>query len=190
MSECLLNGLRRIECHQVRDLMRAPRLAGVYALVDPEEPSEVRYVGSSQHMAKRLSDHVYSLTGKQDEERKAWVRALRRAGRMPVMVVLEEVDALKASFEMHYAERNWIERFRLVGQADLNRTLLSDERDFLLAQIKTLQNENAELRRLMLQRATQHEKSALRCCCEDPESATQRNGVLRTRCSVAEDRGH
>lgn len=188
MHHDLLNGLRRITTKQVPALMRAARMAGVYALVDPREPERVRYVGSSQHMAKRLVDHANSLTGKADAERKHWVRNMRESGCSPVMVLLEEVSAGKASFEMHLVERNWIERFRSLGQADLNRTLLSEERDFLLAHIKTLQAENAELRTLVLQRATQREKCTLRCCCEDPESATQRNGGLWTRCSVAEDR--
>lgn len=189
MYSDLLNGLRRIHTHELKGLMRLPALSGVYALVDSGEPDTVRYVGSSRHMAKRLADHTYSVSGKQDAERKAWVRAIRNEGRMPVMVVLEELDAQKASFEMHYAERNWIERFRLIGQADLNRTLLSEERDFLLTQVQKLSAENAELRRLLVQRATQHEKCRCVACCEDPESATQRNGGLWTRCSVAEDRG-
>lgn len=154
MSHDLLNGLRRIEHGQLKDLMRLPRLSGVYALVDPRDRDNVRYIGSSRHMAKRLVDHISGLNGKQDAVRRAWVRDLRSAGHAPVMVVLEELDAQKASFEMHYAERNWIERFRLLGGADLNRTLLSEERDFLLAQVKALQAENAELRRLMVQRAT------------------------------------
>lgn len=189
MSHDLLNGFRRIECGQLKDLMRAARVSGVYALVDPREPAVVRYVGSSRHMVKRLADHAYSVSGKQDAERKTWVRELRKEGRTPVMVVLEELDAQKASFEMHYAERNWIERFRLIGQADLNRTLLCEEREFLLAQVKTLQAENAELRRLILQRATLSATLHPTLRCEDPESATQRNGGFRTRCGVAQDRG-
>lgn len=171
----LLSGLRRIECNQLRGLMRSAAISGVYGLVDPAEPDVVRYVGSSRHLAKRLSDHAYSLTGKQDVERRAWVRSLRDAGRTPVLVVLEEVEAEKASFEMHYAERNWIERFRLIGQADLNRTLLSKERDFLLAQVKKLSAENAELRRLLLQRATQHENS--RCVALAKSLNLQRNAT-------------
>lgn len=189
MSHDLLNGFRRMECGQLKDLMRAARVSGVYALVDPSEPTVVRYVGSSRHMAKRLADHAYSVSGKQDAERKAWVREMRKEGRTPVMVVLKELDAQKASFEMHYAERNWIERFRLIGQADLNRTLLCEEREFLLAQVKALQAENAELRRLMLQRATFDATLQQTLRCEDPEIATQRNGGLGPRCSVAKDRG-
>lgn len=159
MHNGLLNGLRRIECHQLRELMRCTAISGVYGLVDSAEPDVVRYVGSSRHLAKRLSDHINNLTGKQDAERKAWVRSMRQGGRKPALVVLEEVEAEKASFEMHYVERSWIERFRLIGQADLNRTLLSEERDFLLAQVKKLSAENAELRKLLLQRATQRENA-------------------------------
>lgn len=188
MHHDLLNGLRRITTKQVPALMRAARMAGVYALVDPREPERVRYVGSSQHMAKRLADHANSLTGKADAERKQWVRSMRESGCSPVMVLLEEVGAGKASFEMHLVERNWIERFRSLGQADLNRTLLSEERDFLLAHIKTLQAENAELRALVMQRATGSATLHKTLRCEDPESATQRNGGFRPRCSVAEDR--
>ena len=175
MHNGLLNGLRRIECHQLRELMRCAAISGVYGLLDPADPDNVRYVGSSRHMAKRLSDHAYSLTGKQDAERRAWVRGLREAGRTPVLVVLEELDAQKASFEMHYAERNWIERFRLIGQADLNRTLLSEERDFLLAQVKKLSAENAELRGLLLQRATQRENA--RCVAPAEILNLQRNAT-------------
>ena len=176
MPNNLLNGLRRIAVGDLPTLMRAPRLAGVYALVDPGEPNRVRYVGSSQHMAKRLSDHANSLTGRADAERKEWVRQMRAVGRHPAMVILGEVDAGKASFELHLVERGWIERFRSVGQADLNRTLLSDERNFLLAHIRTLQAENAELRTLLLQRATGSATLHKTLRCEEPATcnATQR----------------
>lgn len=164
MHHDLLNGLRRIECSQIRELIRQPKIAGVYALVDPAEPERVRYVGSSQHMAKRLADHAFHVTGRQDAHRKQWVRELKNAGRTPVLVVLEELDFPKASFETHHAERNWIERFRGVGQADLNRTLLSEERDFLLNQVKTLKTENAKLCEMLMQRATQRENARCVAC--------------------------
>jgi hypothetical protein len=135
--------------------MRQPRLAGVYGLLDPEQPEVVRYVGTSNHLAKRLSDHAYCIGGKHSPHRKDWIKEMRDQGRKPVMVVLQELDSPKASFEMHSAERDWIERFRVFGQADLNRTLLSEEREFLIAHIKKLQVENAKLRKLLVQRATQ-----------------------------------
>jgi hypothetical protein len=178
MSERLLNGLQRITCDQLRELMPA-RLPGVYALVDPSAPNVVRYVGSSTHIVKRLAAHATGYMPRNgDGPKRAWLTELKRSGRKPVAIVLERLDAPTASAAMHAAERHWIEVFRAEAQADLNATLLSGERKFLRAQIEKLTQENARLRAELLQRATQHENSRCVARCEDPKTATQRNVTL------------
>jgi len=155
MCEHLLMGLQRITCAELRDLM-PHRLPGIYALVDPAAPNQVRYVGSSQHIVKRLSQHAQGYVPKGfDGPKRAWLAGLKTAERRPVAIVLERLDAKQASVEMHAAERKWIETFRAEAQADLNATLLAGERKFLRAQIQKLQHENTRLRaELEMQRAT------------------------------------
>lgn len=171
MYLCVLSGMRRITVEEARRLMRHPHIGGVYALVDPQEPGRVRYVGSSRHMAKRLLDHAFGVGGAREAHRKEWVRSLKKQGRAPELVVLELISAAKESFEIHYAEHGWVERFRLIGMADLNRTLTTDERDFLLGQISRLRAENARLRKLVMQHATLRATLQPSECCEEPKTA-------------------
>lgn len=189
MPHDLLNGCQRITTDQLRELMPV-RLPGVYALVDPLQPTVARYIGSSTHIVKRLADHARGYVPRSaDGPKRAWLAKLKAEGRKPVAIVLERLDAPKASATMHAAERHWIERFRAEAQADLNATLLAGERNYLRAQIKKLEAENARLRMLLLQRATQSATLHPTLRCEDPEFATQRNGGFSPRCSVAKDRG-
>ncbi|CAB4124499.1 GIY-YIG_SF domain containing protein [uncultured Caudovirales phage] len=123
------------------------RLAGIYALVDPEHREVVRYVGSSGHLHKRLLDHAAVLTArKKDGPKHAWLAELKAAGRSPEMCILELVDTAPASATMHAAERRWVEHFRGEGQSDLNATLLASEADFLRGRIERLSAENSRLR--------------------------------------------
>ena len=170
MHHDLLKGLQCITRDQLRALMPV-KLPGVYALADPQAPDIVRYVGSSTHIVKRLADHINSRIRRQpDGVKPLWLTELRDQGRAPILYVLEVVEAEKASSLMHMAERKWIERFRRAGQADLNRTLTSQEGEleFLRKQVKKLTQENARLRQNQLQQ--QHEGATLHQmpCCEDP----------------------
>jgi hypothetical protein len=175
MSHDLLNGLQRITCDQLRELM-PNRLPGIYALVDPLAPNIVRYVGSSTHIVKRLAAHATGYMPRNgDGPKRAWLAELKLAGRKPVAIVLEHVDAPTASAKMHAAERAWIERFRGEAQADLNATLLAGERKYLRAQIKKLEAENARLCGLLLQQ--QHEMQRCTNSCVAKSLKLQRNAT-------------
>lgn len=184
MSECLLS-------HTVWVLTQvaaraAPRRAGIYALVDPAEPNQVRYIGSSTHLAKRLADHCSGyLPPTADGPKRAWLASLKKAGRKPVMHVRQFVDAGKASPAMHATERAWIERFRAGDQADLNGTLIAGDRKFLQGRITELEAENAKLRALVLQHATAVQHCKVLPCCAATKTATQRNGGIEPVACVA-----
>lgn len=179
MLEPVLTGLQRISYDQVRELM-PQRMSGVYALVDPLTPDVVRYVGSSTHIVKRLAAHAVGYVPRNaDGPKRAWLAELKKSGRKPVAIVLERVDAPKASPKMHAAERAWIERFRAAAQADLNATLTAGEREYLRGQIRKLLQENERLRVLLeMQRATPMQRCACVACCEEPKSATQHTATL------------
>lgn len=156
-------------------------IGGVYGLVDPAEPDVVRYVGSSQNMVKRVFDHTAALPSSQlDGPKRAWLQALKETGRRPEMVVLQELKTGKATPETHRAERAWIEKFRAIGQADLNATLAPASHEVLVLRerVKTCTQEIARLSAELS--ATRNELATLqhRSRCEDPQLATQHNAGL------------
>jgi len=168
------------------------RLAGVYGLVDPNEPERVRYVGSSQHLVKRLYDHASGYVPRAlDGPKRAWLAELKRAGRRPEMVVLQRLASGKATPETHAAEREWIRKLNAIGQADLNAVLRSERYEVLLLreQVKNCMQEiarlEAELAATRNDCATLHQK--LRCAA--PQPATQRNGGIEPVARVAGERG-
>lgn len=178
MSDDLLSGKRRLTVEEALGLMRT-RMSGIYGLVDPAAPSVVRYVGSSTHLAKRLVDHARGYMPRTaDGPKRAWLAGLKKTGRRPGMVVLELLDAGKASAAMHSAERAWIEQFRARGQADLNATLTAGERKFLRTQIEELRIENAKLRELLMQRATEAQRCICVARCAATKAATQHTAPL------------
>jgi hypothetical protein len=177
MYHDLLNGLQCITSAQVRALMPV-KLPGIYGLADPNEPDVIRYIGSSTHIVKRLADHISSRIKRQpDGVKPVWLTELRAAGRAPIAYVLEVVPTEKASPVMHMAERKWIERFRSVGQSDLNRTLTSQEGEleYLRKQVKKLTQENARLREIQVQQ--QHEMQRCTNSCVAKSLKLQRNAT-------------
>lgn len=156
-------------------------IAGVYGLINPAEPEVVRYVGSSQNMVKRVFDHTAALPSPNlDGPKRAWLQAMKEAGLRPEMVVLQEIKAGKATPETHQAERAWIEKLKAIGQADLNATLAPASYEVLVLR-ERVKNYTQEITRLTAELAATRNELAtlhLKLRCEDPESATQRNGGL------------
>lgn len=80
----------------------------VYALVDPDEPERVRYVGKTNNPMGRYQDHC---------KNNSWAVELLAKGRTPTMLLIEwtptNEDALRR-------ERDWINHYRALGMADVN----------------------------------------------------------------------
>lgn len=91
----------------------------IYGLVDPAEPNRVHYVGQATNPASRLSTHIRH--GDHPMGRRAeWIQGLLNAGRAPDMVLLEFVPPGASKEEIDTLEGTWINRMRLIGQAELN----------------------------------------------------------------------
>lgn len=67
---------------------QVPSWRDIYALVDPREPSIVRYVGCAEDLGKRLYGH---LASRDNAAVNRWVRMLRDVGVKPEMVALASV---------------------------------------------------------------------------------------------------
>jgi uncharacterized small protein (DUF1192 family) len=98
-------------------------ISGVYGLVDDQ--GRVRYVGSSADIAVRFYGHLHSAT------RAACGRWLIAAGASGVSCVLLEALCLtgesSTSGLRDDAEERWIAKFRMVGEADLNKRMTGGE---------------------------------------------------------------
>lgn len=98
----------------------------IYGLVDPRQPSRVRYVGQTTgHPNARYRQHLppRRLRAPVDRcARSVWFRGLLEIGVYPDMVLLERVPDAGA-WELTERERQWIAKLRRKGQADLNAPL-------------------------------------------------------------------
>lgn len=86
------------------------RLAFIYTLADPRT-GEIRYVGKTFDMAKRLKEHIKNSRGTRCA---SWVKSLANDGVVPVMEVLEETPEADVS-AWQEAEFFWIETLRFYG---------------------------------------------------------------------------
>jgi hypothetical protein len=87
----------------------------IYGLVDPLKPDVVRYVGQTvQAPCIRYLGHVSERSG---WRRRQWIADLKKQGRLPDMVLLEEVAP---GDDPHGRERHWIGAYSARGMADLN----------------------------------------------------------------------
>jgi hypothetical protein len=60
----------------------------IYLLADPRTPEEIRYVGQTVDLNRRLQEHSRNQTGK--SHRTHWLNKLHNEGVKPVMIVLNE----------------------------------------------------------------------------------------------------
>ena len=95
--------------------------SGVYGLMDPLS-GEVRYVGSSVHIEKRLYTHHHTVAPKNARPCQVWMAQMVLAGWSIQACLLEEVPSaiLGDQKRRNAHERVWIEHFNTLGQADLN----------------------------------------------------------------------
>lgn len=91
----------------------------IYGLVDPDEPTRIRYVGRSCNPGGRYASHALGTSGA--VRVREWVAALRLAGKLPVMLLLQTLDGgRRLPNTVSAVERLWIQRLREDGAADLN----------------------------------------------------------------------
>jgi hypothetical protein len=82
-------------------------VAIIYGLVDPET-REVRYVGKTTDLRRRLYDH---LRATDESYRGRWIRSLLAKGVTPATVILADVP----DDDWQQAERDWIAHFETGG---------------------------------------------------------------------------
>lgn len=87
----------------------------VYALVDPEDPELVRYIGRTHDPVTRYRHHCTEGT----EAVFAWTTSLIQAGRSPLMLLVERC----AAADIAEREAHWIHHYRDRHHADLNRSI-------------------------------------------------------------------
>jgi predicted GIY-YIG superfamily endonuclease len=88
----------------------------IYAL---SHNNEVRYVGVTKDIAKRLRDHLQPSNLKRHTHKNHWLQELLARGEAPIISVLEEVHVSKAA----EAEQRWIRVKREAGCRLTNGTL-------------------------------------------------------------------
>jgi hypothetical protein len=84
----------------------------IYALVDPREPSEFRYIGATSNPTKdRLAQHIWTATSRMKYVRitkvQRWIRKIRKAGLKPIILTLQECNAE----QVVAAEQEWISTY-------------------------------------------------------------------------------
>lgn len=95
----------------------------VYALCEPDSPTEVRYIGESIGGAEeRFLEHIYAS---KDEDRAhyhvyRWITKLRREGKVPVLRTLEA--GFESEKELKEAEKGYIAQYRMLGYRLTNMT--------------------------------------------------------------------
>ena len=99
-----------------------PRNQGVYGLVDPRT-GKVRYIGTSNDLNYRVYSHLHSFSRRSHTPKDVWIRELAALGKKPIGVLLFPISIPKALRDRHAIESDWIARYHLVGEADLNSKL-------------------------------------------------------------------
>lgn len=95
--------------------MKGAAMAHVYCLIDPRS-GQARYIGQSVRPQQRLREHC--SPGRRRSPCATWVRDVRAAGQVPVMLVLESVTAE----QVLVVESFWISSLLAVGATLMNGT--------------------------------------------------------------------
>lgn len=84
----------------------------IYALANPDT-GEIRYVGKTiKSISKRKAQHIYSSRHGEAGHKAKWIRALLADGKLPEVVLLEEVS----DSEWEEKERHWIRHYNESGR--------------------------------------------------------------------------
>ncbi len=90
----------------------------IYILIDPET-NEVRYVGKTTNLKKRLNRHLNESKKSTSSHKKAWIKGLLKKGLEPQIQIIDEVKG----DEWRFWEKYWIEQmksweFNLTNETD------------------------------------------------------------------------
>lgn len=89
----------------------------VYVLVDPDAPDEVRYVGITNNLNKRLTQHIYSSkTYPNGTKKENWIGKLLSEGRKPLLIPMDSAPTEQEVFELE------MDLIRVFNKADHNLT--------------------------------------------------------------------
>jgi len=95
----------------------------LYALIDPAEPTQYRYIGKAKNPTKRFTRHIHeATTSSKNFHRVNWLRKVILEGRLPEMKVL----AIFEDHEIAHMERRAIAAYRKAGHDLTNGTLGGD----------------------------------------------------------------
>lgn len=94
----------------------------VYGLIDPQAPSEIRYVGccltSRYESGARKKKHLCTKHDPSNQTKNQWIESVKAVGRKPEMVTLE----LATDVDWEEKERYWIAKIREDGHRLTNLT--------------------------------------------------------------------
>ena len=135
---------------------------GIYALTDPTRGGCIAYVGQATSIARRYMEHV-DPTSQMSDEKRAWTKALRSAGHIPGLLVLEWCDRQ----DLTVCENAWIKRAKTNGCGWLNGPITPycgspDGLAILLGEIGKVERARAALRQRQRQNKTDRAKVAAR----------------------------
>jgi hypothetical protein len=87
----------------------------IYILIDPFD-NNIRYVGQSSNIERRLKDHINTSTNKNSysyrTHKSCWIRRVIKSGQMPIIKIVEECNSLD---ESNIRERYYIEKYQKEG---------------------------------------------------------------------------
>ncbi len=110
----------------------------VYALVEPVEPvslvtwKNVRYIGLSNNVLARYSQHLACRAADSNEDKNEWVTSVLVAGKMPQLHEIEKTVTIEQG---RAREQYWIRYAIAQGAALLNRAITYTEQERLQAKI-------------------------------------------------------
>jgi predicted GIY-YIG superfamily endonuclease len=90
----------------------------VYALIDPDELYKVCYIGMTQDVYTRFTQHLQDSRG--DSPKARWLRGLRERNRVPYCKVLEEMLTQE---EASQRETYWINFYRQLNMPLTNANI-------------------------------------------------------------------
>ena len=80
-------------------------VTSIYGLIDPRT-KQIRYIGKANDPAKRYYDHIKQAKDGYKSYKCNWIRNLFKAGRKPVLIILQRYIPLKLWRD---AERFWVQ---------------------------------------------------------------------------------
>lgn len=61
----------------------------IYTLENPET-HEIRYIGKTNKINKRLNQHLYEASSKRRSYKNSWIKSLKKEGIVPVINIIDD----------------------------------------------------------------------------------------------------